>query len=244
MVNVTCVLTVFSGTPHRASKSSYRRERVSGVFLPRNSLCLCLYPDKLTLSYLIICIPYCRLGDLISARLFAVFVRMSLTAERVTLPSGLSFFLVAWFWITDFSRCFWGLVCLVGLQTWVLCEIFLKIWMRKNDEGNGCWKSVCVLQKIGRWFRTYPQDIFGGRFVRGVQRYISNRWADLTVPSIIKNTVLPCDCVIMLVLSVLFVDLSESNFLFLLTELLLQSEEHICWVAEEAFLQIFLQQLR
>jgi hypothetical protein len=47
--------------------------------------------------------------------------------------------------------------------------------MRKNDEGNGYWKSVCVLQKIGQWFRTYPQDIFGGRFVRGVQRYISNR---------------------------------------------------------------------
>ncbi|KAH8943563.1 hypothetical protein BDL97_13G058500 [Sphagnum fallax] len=55
------------------------------------------------------------LGDLISARLFAVFVRMSLTAER----------------------------------------------------------------KIGRWLRTYPQDIFGGRFVRGVQRYISNRGTHL-----------------------------------------------------------------
>ncbi len=129
------MLTVFSGTPHWASKSSYRRERVSGVFLPRNSLCLCLYPDKLTLSYLIICIPYCRLGDLISARLFAVFVRMSLTAERVTLPSDLSFFLVTWFWITDFSRCFWGLVCLVGLQTWVLClseDLDEEEWWRKR----------------------------------------------------------------------------------------------------------------
>lgn len=32
-----------------------------------------------------------------------------------------------------------------------------------------------VKSDMVQWFRTYPKDIFGGRFVRGVQKYISNR---------------------------------------------------------------------
>ncbi|KAG6544026.1 hypothetical protein Mapa_014549 [Marchantia paleacea] len=35
--------------------------------------------------------------------------------------------------------------------------------------------SPSALKKLTEWLRTYPKDIFGGRFVRGVQKYITHK---------------------------------------------------------------------
>ena len=37
-------------------------------------------------------------------------------------------------------------------------------------------ESVILVQKIILWLRSYPKEVFGGRFVRGVLRYLSNRY--------------------------------------------------------------------
>ena len=37
-------------------------------------------------------------------------------------------------------------------------------------------KAYVHTQKIAVWLRSYPKEIFGGRFVRGVLRYLSNRY--------------------------------------------------------------------
>ncbi|KAG0575477.1 hypothetical protein KC19_5G006600 [Ceratodon purpureus] len=74
----------------------------------------------------------------------------------------------------------WTKVLLIGLQSPLIGEkglgdtisirlfaVFLRI-------------SASAEKKISQWLRTYPKEIFGGRFVRGIQRFISNRENHLT----------------------------------------------------------------
>ncbi|MCO5611487.1 hypothetical protein L7F22_065740 [Adiantum nelumboides] len=44
-----------------------------------------------------------------------------------------------------------------------------------NRKVSTCYLTFLFLQKIKIWLSTYPREIFGGRLVRGVLRYLSNR---------------------------------------------------------------------
>lgn len=105
-------------------------------------------------------------GDLISIRLFAVFCRISSSAKRVRLALSL------WSWNPVIRKFYINwlrmMLILICSSTYFLCgvargfctELYLLT----------CW------QEISHWLRSYPKDVFGGRFVRGIQNFISNRW--------------------------------------------------------------------
>ncbi|CAM6124002.1 unnamed protein product [Calypogeia fissa] len=69
----------------------------------------------------------------------------------------------------------WLRVLLIILQSPLIGEKGVGDQMSTRLFGIFLRISSSSEKKIVEWLRTYPKDVFGGRFVRGVQKYITNK---------------------------------------------------------------------
>jgi hypothetical protein len=74
----------------------------------------------------------------------------------------------------------WTKVLLIGLQSPLIGEKGLGDTISVRLFAVFLRISASAERKISQWLRTYPKEIFGGRFVRGILRFISNRENHLT----------------------------------------------------------------